>query len=69
MTYKINNANKHGGYSITLQDLSNTYIYKSLLHNGYLICKEDGNQQRVVVDCVFKTKLDAEAYIALRTTA
>lgn len=56
-------------YKIKIPDLTGAYIYKSLLHNGYLICKNDGIAQKVIVNEVFNTVNDAEAYMALRTSA
>ena len=60
---------KNDLFKINIPDLSGAYIYKSLLHNGYLICKKEAGQQKVIVSDVFKTAQDAEAYIALRTSA
>ena len=56
-------------FKINIPDLTGAYVYKSLLHNGYLICKDEGMQQIPIIRSVFNTKLDAEAYIALRTSA
>ena len=56
-------------FKINIPDLTDAYIYKSLLQDGYLICKDDGFEQKVIVNEVFKTAQEAEAYIALRTSA
>lgn len=45
-------------------DFCGAYVYRSLLHGGYLICKEDGEGvQYNVTKLVFKSPQEAQEYI------
>lgn len=49
-------------------DFSGAYVYRSLLHGGYLICKEDSDgMQYNVTKLVFKSQQEAQYYIDMFT--